>query len=98
MKKRIIPILFILGSIATLSVLLYPVVADFVNSKNQSRAVMGYMEDLAVVDDSSKLAMLEQLPFAKKTASEISAKLRERGYEEVQRFEDRPLPHEVWGA
>jgi len=58
-KKRLAPIVFILGALIALSVLLYPIVAGYVNSKNQSRAVMDYLDDMAVVDGSGKLVMLE---------------------------------------
>jgi len=59
MKKYLIGIAFLLGALITLSVLLYPIVANYVNSQNQSRAVAGYLADVAVIDESEKLAMLE---------------------------------------
>ena len=59
MKNKMIKILFIIGIIATLSVLLYPFVADHVNSRNQSRVVSYYFEDIAEMDDSDRQAMLE---------------------------------------
>ena len=59
MKKSIIRILFIMGIFATLSVLLYPIVADYVNSRSQSRVVSNYFEDMADIDDGNKQAILE---------------------------------------
>ena len=59
MKNKMIKILFIIGIIATLSVLLYPFVADHVNARNQSRVVSHYFEDIAEMDDSERQAMLE---------------------------------------
>lgn len=44
----------------------------------------------------SRLSTLDELPFKRKTSAEISEKLRQRGYEEVMRYETRLLPHEVW--
>ena len=59
MKKHMIGIAFAVGVLVTLSVLLYPVVANFVNSKNQSRVVSDYVERVEAIDDTQRLAMLE---------------------------------------
>jgi len=59
MKKHLITIAFILGVIITLSVLLYPAVADLVNSRRQSSVVMSYLDDVAAMDDTSKQEMLD---------------------------------------
>ena len=59
MKKIIIRILFIIGLFATLSVLLYPVVADYVNTRSQSRVTSNYLEEIAVIDDGNRQAILE---------------------------------------
>ena len=59
MKKHLVSIVFILGAVITLSVLLYPIVADYVNAQNQSRAVTRYLDEVAVMDDSEKQAILE---------------------------------------
>ena len=59
MKKHIITILFLAGVLVTLCVLLYPAVADVVNSRSQSRVVTSYLDDVAVMDDGSRQAMLE---------------------------------------
>ncbi|MCL2548021.1 MAG: M20/M25/M40 family metallo-hydrolase [Symbiobacteriaceae bacterium] len=55
------------------------------------------MDAILVARFLHRLSTLTKLPFRKKAALEITAKLQERGYEEVMRFEQRPLPHEVWG-
>jgi sortase A len=60
MKKFVIIIsLLTLGLFIGVSVLLYPALADYVNSKSQSRIVAGYIDDVAGMDDSKKQAMLE---------------------------------------
>ena len=59
MKKYIITILFLAGVLVTLSVLLYPAVADAVNSRRQTRVVNFYLDDVAVMDDGNRLAILE---------------------------------------
>jgi len=59
MKKHLITIAFILGAIITLSVLLYPAVADLVNSRKQTNIVMSYLDDVAAMDESSKQEMLD---------------------------------------
>ena len=50
MKKHITTILLVLIFFIGLSVLLYPTVADYVNSKSQSRAIAQYVEKLSHVD------------------------------------------------
>ena len=45
----------------------------------------------------TRMASLEELPFKKKEAAAITAKLKERGFDEVMKYEQRPLPHELWG-
>jgi len=59
MKKYIIGAAFVLGAVATLSVLLYPFAANYVNSRSQTRAVAQYIEDMAAIDDGSRQAILE---------------------------------------
>jgi LPXTG-site transpeptidase (sortase) family protein len=59
MKKNLIKILFILGIFATLSVLLYPIIADFVNHRSQSRVVSHFIEDMENADDEKKRTVLE---------------------------------------
>ena len=58
-KKRIINLAFILGAVITLSVLLYPIVADHVNARNQSQVVAKYINDVAAMDDGERQALLE---------------------------------------
>ena len=59
MKKYIIPIAFVAGALITLSVLLYPFVANYVNSRSQTRVVSQYIDDVAAIDDGSRQAILE---------------------------------------
>jgi sortase A len=59
MKKHIISILFLLGVLTSISVLLYPFAADYVNSRSQSRVVTNYVDDVATMDDGSRQAMLD---------------------------------------
>ena len=58
MKKYIISIAFLVGALITLSVLLYPFVADYVNSRSQTRVVTKYFDDVTAIDDGSKQAIL----------------------------------------
>ena len=53
MRKHIITILFSLLFLAGLSLLLYPTVSDFWNSLHQSRAIAGYDEAVAPLDQES---------------------------------------------
>jgi len=59
MKKYLIPFAFLLGAIVTLSVLLYPIIADYINSGRQTRVVAHYVEAVAAMDDGSKRELLE---------------------------------------
>jgi len=60
MKKHIsISVAFLTGLIITLSVLLYPFVARYVNSRSQTRTVAQYIDDVAAIDDGSRQALLE---------------------------------------
>lgn len=54
MKEKIIKILFIFGAFVTLSVLLYPAIADFVNSSSQSKVVSHYLDDVETMDDEQR--------------------------------------------
>ena len=53
MKKHITTILFIITLLAGLSLLLYPTVSDWWNSLHQSRAIAGYTEAVAGLDEES---------------------------------------------
>ncbi|MCL2106413.1 MAG: class C sortase [Oscillospiraceae bacterium] len=59
MKKHIVSIAFLLGALVTLSVLLYPIVADYVNTRSQSRIVAHYFDDVVAIDDESRQAILD---------------------------------------
>jgi sortase A len=48
-----------IGILITLSVLLYPAVSDYVNSRSQSRAVAHYIGDVAAMEDENMRALLE---------------------------------------
>lgn len=50
MKKHLSTILLVLVFIVGLSVLLYPTIADYVNSKSQSRAIAQYIETMSHLD------------------------------------------------
>ena len=53
----VIPIFFLLVG---LSVMLYPVISDWWNSKVQSRAIQGYHESVQQLDDKQTKKILEQ--------------------------------------
>jgi len=60
MKKNYMAgIIVTLVIIAILSMALYPTVSDYVNSRSQSRAVAGYIDDVAGMDDTHAQALLE---------------------------------------
>ena len=52
MRRRIITIVLIVAFLGGLSLLLYPTVSDWWNSRHQSRAVSTYMEAVAQIDDN----------------------------------------------
>jgi len=60
MKKYIIGIAVVLFIIIDLSVLLYPTISDYVNSRNQSRVVSGYLDDVAVKTGENTQAVLDE--------------------------------------
>jgi len=60
MKKYIITIAFLAGLLITLSVLLYPFVANYVNSRSQTRVVTQYIDDVAAIDDGRRQAILDE--------------------------------------
>ena len=62
--------------------------------KINPRAIM--LDAIMVARFLLRLATLDKLPFKHKPPAEISAKLKERGLEEVMAFEQRLMPHEVW--
>jgi len=59
MKKYITGIIMTLGVFITLSVLLYPTVSDYINSRSQSRIVAHYYDDVANLDERKKQEMLD---------------------------------------
>ena len=60
MKKHLSTILLVAIFFIGLSVLLYPTVADYVNSKHQSRAIAEYVETLSSTDPDQFKAELEE--------------------------------------
>ena len=60
MKKNLSTIILALIFIVGLSVLLYPTVADYVNSRSQSRAIAQYIETMANYDPDKYAAELEE--------------------------------------
>ena len=60
MKKHLSTILLVAIFFIGLSVLLYPTLADYVNSKHQSRAIAQYVENLSNADPDQFKAELEE--------------------------------------
>lgn len=59
MKKYLISMGFALGILITLSVLLYPTIGEYLNSKSQSRYVNHYLDNVAALDDTKAQKILE---------------------------------------
>ena len=59
MKKRLSTLLFILVFLTGLSLLLYPTVSDWWNSLHQSRAIAGYTQEIANLDDEKYQQLLK---------------------------------------
>ena len=70
-KNRFVTILLFLVLLAGLSLLLYPTVSDYWNSLHQSRAIAGYSEEVAEMDEDSYKAIWEQ-------AAAYNERLRQR--------------------
>ncbi len=60
MKKHLSTIVLILVFLTGLSVLLYPVVSDYVNSKSQSKAIASFVERMETMNTSAYDALLKQ--------------------------------------
>lgn len=60
MKKNLSTILFVLLFLTGLSVLLYPTVSNYINGKNQSKAVASYMDRMEHLDDSTYDTLLAE--------------------------------------
>ena len=60
MKKYISSIIIGLIFLSGLSVLLYPLVSDFVNSKSQSKVIASYVENVQQMDNSAYEAVLQE--------------------------------------
>ena len=71
-KNRITVILLVAVLLAGLSLLLYPLVADYWNSMHQSQAIATYMDDVTKLDDSTYDALWEE-------AQSYNASLLENG-------------------
>ena len=59
MKKNIFLISLILGLLIGFSVLLYPVISNYVNANSQSRIVVKYIDDVSNMNDSKKQSALD---------------------------------------
>jgi sortase A len=71
MKRYLISIGFILFGILTLSVLVYPFISDYHNSRIQSRSVTHYFDDVATMKEQSRREML-------KAARDFNTRLMEK--------------------
>lgn len=60
MKKHIVNIFIALLFLVGLSVLLYPAVSNYVNSKSQSKAIASYVENMQAMDKTDYEALLEE--------------------------------------
>ena len=87
MKKRIIIIiaiifLFLIG----LSVMLYPLISDYVNSKSQSRAVARFNSDIAKLSEENYAAIIEAAnAYNKKLLGKADQfRLKKEDYEEYE--------------
>lgn len=60
MKKHVSTILILLIFLTGLSVLLYPTVSNYVNSKSQSKAIASYVESMDKIDTSEYDAIIAQ--------------------------------------
>ena len=60
MKKHISSIIIGLVFLAGLSVLLYPLVSDFINSRSQSKVIASYVENVQSLDNSAYEAVLRE--------------------------------------
>ena len=73
MKKHLIGIAFFLGAVITLSVLLYPFVSNYINSRNQSRVVTRYLDEVTGLDGGNREELLNK-------AHEYNKTLRSKAY------------------
>ena len=60
MKKHLSTFILVLIFLVGLSVLLYPTLADYVNSKSQSRAIATYVEEMSNMDEATYQALLDE--------------------------------------
>lgn len=60
MKKHLSTILLLCVFLTGLSVLLYPTVSNYVNSKSQSKAIASYSEHMEKIDESAYDALMEE--------------------------------------
>lgn len=81
-KSNLITVLLILVFIAGICILAYPTVSDYMNSYNQSRAIMTYMEDVSNMDASEYEAWIE-------SAREYNQRITDNGPNWVQTEADK---------
>ena len=60
MKKNLSNLILVLIFFIGLSVLLYPTVSDYVNSKSQSKAISSFVESLSYIDEETNRALIEE--------------------------------------
>ncbi len=60
MKKRVTTILLLVVFLVGLSVLLYPTVSEYVNSKTQSRAILQYDSEVQTLDNETYAAIMNE--------------------------------------
>ncbi len=86
MKKHISTIILVLIFCVGLTVLLYPVVSDWWNSKVQTRAIMSYEESVADMDEADYEAEFAKADAYNASLREISMPLM--NYEQVEGYEE----------
>ncbi len=60
MKRKLSNIILTIVFLVGLSLLLYPFVSDYINSRNQSQAIATYMESVAEIDNEKYEAMMQE--------------------------------------
>jgi sortase A len=85
-SNKISTIIFIIMLILGLSVMLYPTISDWWNSKVQSYAVAGYQEAVANLDDGESMRMLLEAEEYNKRLAELYSPLSD--YDELDGYDD----------
>ncbi len=85
-KGRLSTILLIAALLVGLSVMLYPTVSDWWNSKTQSRAIAEYVEQVEKLDEVDYEAILERANEYNEQIKQLSSPFTD--YDEVEGYED----------